>query len=75
MSESVHTYGDEGLIEAVEAQVPDEPPADEGRNEPQVEVGDHQERSAAHHPEEGDSEFLDISVLKEHFIQTIMVQH
>ena len=45
-----NTYSDEGLVEAVEAQVPDEPAADERRNEPEVEVGDHQERSATHHP-------------------------
>lgn len=48
-----HTYSDERLIEAVESQVPDEPPADKRWNEPQVEVGDHQERSAAHHPVSG----------------------
>lgn len=46
------TYSDEGLVEAVEAKVPDEPPADERGNKPEVEVGDHQERSAAHHPKE-----------------------
>ena len=46
------TYSDEGLVEAVEAQVPDEPPADERGNKPEVEVGDHQERSATHHPKD-----------------------
>ena len=45
------THGDEGLVEAVEAEVPDEPAADERRNKPEVEVGNHQERGAAHHPE------------------------
>lgn len=47
---SPHTYSDEGLVEAVETQVPDEPAADERGNKPEVEVGDHQERSASHHP-------------------------
>lgn len=47
-----HTYSDEGLVETVEAQVPDEPPTDKRRNKPKVEVGDHQEWSAAHHPGE-----------------------
>lgn len=46
-----HTHGDERLIETVESQIPDEPPADKGRNKPKVEVGDHEEWSAAHHPE------------------------
>lgn len=50
--ESVHTYSDEGLVEAVEAKVPDEPAAAERRNVPEVEVRDHQERSAPHHPVE-----------------------
>lgn len=45
-----HTYCDEGLIEAVEAKVPNEPPADKRRNKPKVEVGDHQEWSATYHP-------------------------
>lgn len=48
----MRTYSDERLVEAVETEVPDEPAADERRNEPEVEVGDHQERSAAHHPTE-----------------------
>lgn len=48
--ELASTHGDEGLVEAVEAQVPDEPPADERRHEPEVEVGHHQERRATHHP-------------------------
>lgn len=46
-----HTHRDERLIQAVESQIPDEPPADKGRNKPKVEVGDHEEWSAAHHPE------------------------
>lgn len=50
--QSVHTHGDEGLVEAIEAEVPDEPAATERRNVPQVEVRDHQERSATHHPVE-----------------------
>lgn len=49
---SIRTYGDEGLVEAEEAEVPDEPAVDERGNEPEVEVGDHQKRSAAHHPAE-----------------------
>lgn len=48
----MYTYSDEGLVEAVETQVPDEPAADERRNEPEEEIGDHQKRSAAHHPAE-----------------------
>lgn len=52
-----HTYSDEGLVETVEAQVPDEPPTDKRRNKPKVEVGDHQEWSAAHHPREHREQF------------------
>lgn len=45
------SYRDEGLVEAVEAEVPDELAICEGRDEPQIEVGDHHKGSAAHHPE------------------------
>lgn len=50
------THSDEGLVEAVEAQVPDEPAGDEWRNEPEVEVRHHQEGRAAHHPKKKHNE-------------------
>ena len=49
---AVGTHSDEGLVEAVEPQVPQEPSVGEGRNEPEVEVGHHHKRCAAHHPAE-----------------------
>ena len=48
----LYTHSDEGLVEAVEAQVPDESAVGEGRDIPQVEVRHHHEGSAAHHPGE-----------------------
>lgn len=50
IAEPERTHSDEGLVEAVEAQVPDEPAGDERRNEPKVEVRHHEEGRAAHHP-------------------------
>lgn len=50
LRESVHTHGNEGLVEAVEAQVPDESAVGERRNKPEVEVGNDQKWSTAHHP-------------------------
>lgn len=44
------TYRDEGLVDAVEAKVPDDPPTEKGRNVPEAEVGDHHERGRGHHP-------------------------
>lgn len=44
------THCDEGLVEAVEAKVPHEPPGSEGGHVPEVEVGHHQERRTAQHP-------------------------
>ena len=46
----MYTYCDEGLIEAVEAQIPDEPSVGERGDKPQVEVGHYHKRGAAHHP-------------------------
>ncbi len=51
------TYCDESLVETVKAQIPHEPPIGKRWHKPQVEVRDHREWSAAHHPrEEKDTE-------------------
>lgn len=51
-----NTHIDEGLVEAVEDQVPDEPAVDEGGNEPEAEVRHHQKWSAAQYPVGGGKE-------------------
>lgn len=47
---SKDTYCDESLVETVKAQIPDEPPVGKRWDKPKVEVRDHHEWSAAHHP-------------------------
>lgn len=44
------TYCDESLVETVKAQIPDEPPIGKRWDKPKVEVRDHHEWRAAHHP-------------------------
>lgn len=46
------TYCYESLVETVKAHIPDESPIGKRWDKPKVEVRDHHEWSAAHHPKE-----------------------